>query len=550
MPERDYGLADLALKRGQIEGSRLRDLSALQAASMNNIAQINARADLARGERMSDLTRNLALIGTKAVGDWQDQKQNAIVNQQKADAFKRQQDIDARDTQLKLQGEERAQQTFSDQQKATGDKQRHDTLLSDFYRRSFDPETQKVRPDVLNNFLMNAGMGEAAPAIFEAINKAEASNDSAKAAKLGYEKSQMEYGKTIAQQVDASRDPVTGKINPMLADGVLTMVESHGHAKEAAQFRDMMEKQPEQFDAFVKNLSRGMPTQAQADAHQAFEEGAPARKLNEQGLTPAQAATDKREQQRIGIEQKKADLAAQGAVYKPIEAGTPDYKTAQDLATGKMSVGFFRTLLAYTKDPAKKLAIYNKATEINPQFNEADFERGYKFISNVKTGNQLASLDNAMSGIPDLLKASEEAKRNNWTVVNQIKKPIRIAIGNRVFTDFNAARKAWADELSGGLGFGTASDMKLQMGLDLTDDNLSVDNFASAIQNIVQPFIDRKKQSILNQASVYGDQSNNSSLGGVGNLNQPAGGGKGGGPAQPGEAEWVIVNGKLVKKGG
>ncbi len=64
----------------------------------------------------------------------------------------------------------------------------------------------------------------------------------------------------------------------------------------------------------------------------------------------------------------------------------------------------------------------------------------------------------------------------------------------------DAARKAWADEVSGALGFGSATDMKLALGLDITDPNLGPANFTSAIQTVVLPFLERKQQSILKEA--------------------------------------------------
>lgn len=242
----------------------------------------------------------------------------------------------------------------------------------------------------------------------------------------------------------------------------------------------------------------------------------------------------------------EASAAAASAPPKPIEVGTPDYKVAQDLAFGRMTPAFFRTLQAYNRDAGKKAALYAKAAELNPNFNEADFERGFKFIANPQTGRQLSALDNALSGIPSLLEASDAAKRSGATILNSYTNPVKVAFGSQTFSNLRAARLAWADEVSGALGFGTATDMKLQLGLDLTDASLGPDNFRSAIQTVVAPFLERKKVNLLKQASVYGTPDNNSSL-------TPAGGPKEGdtkpitSPGYPPGATQQFRGGKWIR---
>lgn len=199
----------------------------------------------------------------------------------------------------------------------------------------------------------------------------------------------------------------------------------------------------------------------------------------------------------------------QGAVIEP---NTPQFKTAQDLAYGKMTFQQFRTLVAYGRDPNLKMGIYAKAAELNPEFNPADFERGYKFMSNPKVAQQLASLDNVSSGVDDLLRVSDEASRSGITALNKIINPVEVAIGNKKFSNFKTARTAFADELSGALGYGSATDMSREMGFNMTDDTLSPENFRDAIQSIVIPFVDRKRASMLKQGSIYGKSENNTAV--------------------------------------
>lgn len=239
-------------------------------------------------------------------------------------------------------------------------------------------------------------------------------------------------------------------------------------------------------------------------------------------MTPYQEQELKLRQGELAViqarEAREAKAAAVGATAPDIQPGTPDFKVAQDLAYGRMTPGFFRTLQAYNRDAGKKAALYAKAAELNPDFNEADFERGFKFISSPRIASQLASLDNVESGVSDLLKASDAATRSGSPLLNRALIPAAgLVLGNKKYTNWQTARTAFADELSGALGYGSATDMSREMGFNMTDANLSPEAFRSGIQDIVIPFVDRKRASLLKQGSVYGTGANNSAVSGTQN---------------------------------
>lgn len=228
----------------------------------------------------------------------------------------------------------------------------------------------------------------------------------------------------------------------------------------------------------------------------------------------AQAAADKWETDHkveTTVAEKKALKAAgllgpneSGTTAATIQPGDRRYKVAEDLAFGRLTFKDFRTLYAYSRDKDEKTAIYEKAGEINPNFNPAGFELGYRFASNPKVEQQIASANNVLAGVPDLLKASDAAAGSGKRLINDFIPRGGLKIGGRAYTNFAAARKAFADELSGALGFGSASDMKLQLGLDLTDPTLSPADFKDAVQNVVVPFVQRKKASLLGPMGIYG----------------------------------------------
>ncbi len=188
-----------------------------------------------------------------------------------------------------------------------------------------------------------------------------------------------------------------------------------------------------------------------------------------------------------------------------IPQGSAAFKVAQDLAYGRLDYPGFIKLYSYSRDPNIRQSIYFKATELNPNFNMTDFERGLKFATNPKVVAQLASLDNVKSGVADLLKFSDQAARSGLPIVNQLTMPGGIKLGSQSYSNFKTARTAFADELSGALGYGSATDMSREMGFDMTDPTLTPETFASNVRDVLVPFVQRKENSLRNRMGVYGN---------------------------------------------
>lgn len=183
-------------------------------------------------------------------------------------------------------------------------------------------------------------------------------------------------------------------------------------------------------------------------------------------------------------------------------------KIASDLASGEMTYAQLNTMFPRSdKNSAIKQGIYLAAREMNQNFNPAAFEIGYKFASNPKVKQQMASLKNVQSGVADLLKFSDRADRSGMNILNSLTMPGSVALGSKTFNNFKVARTAFADELSGALGYGSATDMSREMGFDMTDPTMSGANFKSGIEDVVLPFVQRKKASLLGEMGPYGKDS-------------------------------------------
>ena len=88
--------------------------------------------------------------------------------------------------------------------------------------------------------------------------------------------------------------------------------------------------------------------------------------------------------------------------------------------------------------------------------------------------------------------------------VNKIELPAKYEIGDSSVANFDQAQQLLADEVSGVLGYGSGTDMKLKLGIDVIDGNLDPATFASNMEQL-KTFLEKKKNSLLSQTSVYGD---------------------------------------------
>ena len=185
-----------------------------------------------------------------------------------------------------------------------------------------------------------------------------------------------------------------------------------------------------------------------------------------------------------------------------IVSGTGEFQIAQDLAYGRLTFEGFRSLVSY-RDTDRRESIYVKATQLNPQFNQAEFESGFRFFARPQTRQQLGAIDNVQAATDDMIRFSDAARRAGNPLMNRFALPAGYLLGSRSYANFQTALTAYADELSGALGFGSATDMTRQLGIKMSDANVDPETFASNLQ-IVQGFLDRKRNGLLGEMSVYG----------------------------------------------
>jgi len=188
-----------------------------------------------------------------------------------------------------------------------------------------------------------------------------------------------------------------------------------------------------------------------------------------------------------------------------VQPGTPAFRVAQDIAYGVLPFRDFKN--RGFGDAKQKMAIYDKARDLNPNFDVSKFELGYQFASNPKIRQQVSSADNALSRLDDAIRVSDDAARTGIQAVNGIVMKGGVKLGGVSYSNFVVAQKALGDEISGALGFGSATDMTRQLGLDMTDPTLSPEQFKGALEQ-VRSFLTSKRSALVNQMGTYGTAVN------------------------------------------
>jgi len=203
--------------------------------------------------------------------------------------------------------------------------------------------------------------------------------------------------------------------------------------------------------------------------------------------------------------------AGDAVILKPGQKG---FSIAQDMAYGSTTVAQVRSLLAYNRT-VDRVALYDTAKQLNPNFDPAKFDLGYRVAGNPKIRQQVAAQDNVLGMVGHLLDISDKAVRANAPILNKYILPGGVALGNRKYSNLQLARTAFADELAGALGFGSATDMNREMGFDMTNTKLSPADFKAGIEEVVVPFIHQKRATLVNQMGVYGKDIDEMSAGGA-----------------------------------
>lgn len=134
-------------------------------------------------------------------------------------------------------------------------------------------------------------------------------------------------------------------------------------------------------------------------------------------------------------------------------------------------------------------------TKIDPQFDFVASDAGGKSVSTGYVQRATAAINSVMPNIDKVVDLSNQVSRVGIKGVDALLQKGAIQIGNQKVSNFQQAQKLIADEIGVALGAGTVSDMKLQLGFDVTDPSVKPEVFASNMA-IVKDFINNRKQGL------------------------------------------------------
>ena len=115
----------------------------------------------------------------------------------------------------------------------------------------------------------------------------------------------------------------------------------------------------------------------------------------------------------------------------------------------------------------------------------------------------ISAVSSVLPNIDKVAELSKDVDRIGVKGIDAILQKSAMQLGSTKVTSLHQARKMLADEIGLALGQGTVSDMKLQLGFDVTDPAVSDENFVKNMA-LVKEFVENRKKG-LNQLRYHSD---------------------------------------------
>lgn len=171
----------------------------------------------------------------------------------------------------------------------------------------------------------------------------------------------------------------------------------------------------------------------------------------------------------------------------------------EDILSGRNTLYNIRQTMGRTNAAAQYMQSMRDAIHsIDPNFDFIASDAGGKFVSSTYYQKAAAAINSVMPNIDKIVDLSNQVSRVGVKGVDDILQKGAVQIGNEKVSNFREAQKLIADEIGVALGAGTVSDMKLQLGFDVTDPSVSPNVFASNM-GIVKDFINNRLQGLKDQ---------------------------------------------------
>lgn len=172
---------------------------------------------------------------------------------------------------------------------------------------------------------------------------------------------------------------------------------------------------------------------------------------------------------------------------------------AEDVLSGRNTLFNIRQTMGRSDKAAKyMLDLRNQIRSKDNTFDFVSSDAGGKFVSSTYFQRATASIDAVIPNVDKIVDLSNQVDRLGVKGVDSLLQKGAIQIGNEKVSNFHEAQKLIADEIGVALGAGTVSDMKLQLGFDVTDTSVKPEVFASNMK-LVKEFILNRKAGLNQQ---------------------------------------------------
>lgn len=186
----------------------------------------------------------------------------------------------------------------------------------------------------------------------------------------------------------------------------------------------------------------------------------------------------------------------------------------EDVLSGRNTIMNIRLQMGRSNSAAGYLkSIRDAIHKIDPQFDFIASDAGGKLVSSAFYQKSVTAIDSVLPNIDKVVDLSNQVDRLGVAGVDKLLQAGQIQMGNQKVANFHEAQKIIADEIGLALGQGTVSDMKLTLGMDITDPSLSPQVFASNMA-LVKEFIQNRKKGLEQQrysSPTAGGQNNSGS---------------------------------------
>lgn len=171
----------------------------------------------------------------------------------------------------------------------------------------------------------------------------------------------------------------------------------------------------------------------------------------------------------------------------------------EDVLQGRNTLYNIRQTMGRSNTSATYMkSIRDAIHQIDSKFDFVASDAGGKIVSSAYYQKSMSAIDSVLPNIDKVVDLSNQVSRVGVTGVDKLLQAGKVQIGDQKVSNFHEAQKLISDEIGLALGQGSVSDMKLQLGFDVTDPSVKPEIFASNMA-LVKDFIQNRKDGLNKQ---------------------------------------------------